>query len=158
MNATRYVDSPQSSRSSPRGLRDVACILFTSGTTPCFGSRIHRGTSDVLHLCLHPVVAAPHAFKLSHGVPHHSAAPPGLLTLCPFAQAYGESLAAVLEQVIGDLASVAMISLFKPMHYLIQLFGGDAVKLLVQPLTKLLHLLLSGEVLRACAALIACPV
>lgn len=62
-------------------------------------------------------------------------------------QAYGESLSAVLAHVIGDLASVAMISLFNPMHYLIQIFGGSAVKLLLQPLTKLLHLLLSGEVL-----------
>lgn len=42
---------------------------------------------------------------------------------------------------------MAMISLFNPMHYLIQLFHGSAVKLLLQPLTKLLHLLLSGEVL-----------
>lgn len=64
-------------------------------------------------------------------------------------QAYGETLAAVLEQVIGDLSSVAMISLFNPMHYLIQLFGGGGVRLLQQPLTKLLHLLLSGEVLHS---------
>jgi hypothetical protein len=65
---------------------------------------------------------------------------------CPVVQAYGQSLADALTLVLGDLTSRAMISLFAPMHLMIQLFSADAVALLSQPLIKLLHMLLSGEV------------
>lgn len=75
-------------------------------------------------------------------------------------QAHGEALAAVLAQVIGDLKSVAMVALYVPMLHVLQMFGADGMRLLAQPLLKLLQVLLSGEVLvfsiRLCAYTLPC--
>lgn len=61
-------------------------------------------------------------------------------------QACGQGLAETVAACVGDLKSMAMVSLYHPMIYIIQIFGADAMPLLTQPLTKLLHVLLTGEV------------
>lgn len=61
-------------------------------------------------------------------------------------QACGPALAETVAACIGDLKSMAMVSLYHPLIYIIQIYGADAMPLLAKPLTKLLHVLLTGEV------------
>ena len=63
-----------------------------------------------------------------------------------FLREQGAGLANVLTAVLGEVKQHGMIAAYSPILLMLQLFGDEAVLLLQQPLLKLLHLLISGEV------------